>query len=295
RVQSKNRWKVVVVDRFTMKLMSSVLGLYDVLNEDVILVESITKSRQPYPDKDAVYFLVPSKESVSRLIADFTKKGPGWNQGAMYAAAHVYFTGSLENWLLRRLSSSKASTYIRALTELYIEFNAIEERVFITKPSLYPLYNLYSPHASDHRHLDITATAERLVSMCATLSIMPYIRYYRPIGSLRQRLHSGIRSRDTMLALNSTLRRRSTVIGFGEAGIPEPSIPSISADLAWTFKQRLDDHYLKAHDTEVTGTTPAVIIILDRSIDMLAPLLHEFTYQAMVTDLLDLDRGENYM
>jgi len=41
------------------------------------------------------------------------------------------------------------------------------------------------------------------------------------------------------------------------------------------------------------GYVPATVIILDRSVDAVAPLLHEFTYQAMTNDLLDLE-GAKY-
>ncbi|OMH79315.1 Syntaxin-binding protein 2 [Zancudomyces culisetae] len=91
-VKPPGKWKIVVVDKHSLKLISSVLKLYDLLEEDVSIVETITKSRQPFTDREAVYFLSPTKESVSRFIDDFTKKGPGWNKGAMYAGAHLFFT-----------------------------------------------------------------------------------------------------------------------------------------------------------------------------------------------------------
>ncbi|KAJ1750559.1 Syntaxin-binding protein 1, partial [Coemansia sp. RSA 1752] len=40
--------------------------------------------------------------------------------------------------------------------------------------------------------------------------------------------------------------------------------------------------------------TPSVVIVLDRSVDLYSPLLHEFTYQALVHDLIDLDGGNTY-
>lgn len=37
-----------------------------------------------------------------------------------------------------------------------------------------------------------------------------------------------------------------------------------------------------------------ILFITDRSMDLYAPFLHEFTYQAMVNDLLDIEDGETY-
>jgi syntaxin-binding protein 1 len=36
------------------------------------------------------------------------------------------------------------------------------------------------------------------------------------------------------------------------------------------------------------------MFVVDRSMDPVAPFLHEFTYQAMIHDLLPLDEGPTY-
>lgn len=51
-----------------------------------IVVENIEKRRQPYPSLEAIYFLTPCRESILRLVDDFSTKPP------TYKAAHVHFT-----------------------------------------------------------------------------------------------------------------------------------------------------------------------------------------------------------
>jgi len=38
----------------------------------------------------------------------------------------------------------------------------------------------------------------------------------------------------------------------------------------------------------------AILFIVDRSIDIYAPILHEFTYKAMVNDVLQIENGRKF-
>jgi syntaxin-binding protein 1 len=53
----------------------------------VVVVENIEKNRQPYPTLAAIYFLTPCRESILRLVDDFSA-----HKEPLYNAAHVYFT-----------------------------------------------------------------------------------------------------------------------------------------------------------------------------------------------------------
>lgn len=104
------------------------------------MVENIEKTRQPYPTLDAIYFLTPCRESVLRLIDDFSAyKTP------MYKGAYVHFTNGtrqvgfnsrnsatyqvsigLDDQLFadlnHKLKSTGASEYIQSLKEMYVDF-----------------------------------------------------------------------------------------------------------------------------------------------------------------------------
>ena len=62
------------------------------------------------------------------------------------------------------------------------------------------------------------------------------------------------------------------------------------AKLAFYVQQELDN--LSKLDPSFPPESEykrAILIIVDRSLDLMAPLLHEFTYQAMMADLLIAD------
>lgn len=94
------------------------------------------------------------------------------------------------------------------------------------------------------------------MSVCVSLGEYPTIRYYKP---------------------------RNTV---HEAGI-------LCSHLA-RFVQFELDQYAKFHeDFPPTSTRPrGALVITDRSMDLFAPLIHEFTYQAMIHDVLQIIEGD---
>ncbi|XP_012851498.1 PREDICTED: SNARE-interacting protein KEULE-like [Erythranthe guttata] len=59
---SKSSWKVLIMDKVTVKIMSYACKMADITDEGVSLVEDIHKRRQPLPAMDAIYFIQPTKE-----------------------------------------------------------------------------------------------------------------------------------------------------------------------------------------------------------------------------------------
>jgi syntaxin-binding protein 1 len=59
---SKSTWKVLIMDKLTVKIMSYACKMADITQEGVSLVEDIFRRRQPLPSMDAIYFIQPTKE-----------------------------------------------------------------------------------------------------------------------------------------------------------------------------------------------------------------------------------------
>lgn len=89
----------------------------------------------------------------------------------------------------------------------------------------------------------------------------------------------------------------STMVTLGDSPFiryfdPSGASDGISAKLAQQVKIDMDELIA----TENSFPPPndfrkTILIIVDRSIDMMAPFIHEFTYQAMMNDILSADKG----
>ncbi|GAA5812262.1 hypothetical protein MFLAVUS_005712 [Mucor flavus] len=255
-VQPPGKWKIIVVDSKSSLILNAACKMYDILEENVTLVENIERKRQAYPTLEAIYFLTPCRESILRLVDDFSRT-------PTYKAAHVHFTSGLNDQLFadlnQRLKSTGASDYVQSLKELYVDFMVKESAVFTVDPTT-SFLSVFGQDPRSDPDESLRTTAKQLLSVCATLGEDPIIRYQtrsegdiHPQGSPAGKLaHIVQKEVDGFCRLNPNF--------------PPPRQPP---------------------------QPRATLLIVDRSIDPAAPLLHEFTYQAMINDLLPVEESEN--
>jgi len=138
-IQPKSGWKVLVVDKIALRILSASVRMHDIMDEGVSIVEDLTIKRRPIPDMEAIYFITANAVSIDLLIADFKdKKNP------MYQTVHIFSTSRIETDLLKKLSESAVGSKIKTLRELNIEYLALESQVFsIDSPD--SMVTLYSP------------------------------------------------------------------------------------------------------------------------------------------------------
>ncbi|KAI9223501.1 Sec1-like protein [Blastocladiella britannica] len=249
-VQPAGKWKIMVVDPVSIKLLNASLKMFDILDENVTLVEMCTKKRQPYPNLEALYFLTPTPEAVQHFIIDFV---PGGGKKPLYAAAHLFFVGTLPDSLMEKITNSGAARYIKNLKEMYVDFVPVEHRVFsLDSPASF--FRLFSPEAGGlpAQSSEMRVIAQKLTSLLVTLGDLPYIRYYKP-------------------------------------GDPDNTR---SGKFAHMLLNSLEQHSKMDPGFPTTNDNKGTLIIVDRSLDMNAPLVHEFTYQAIAYDVLPLSDGK---
>jgi syntaxin-binding protein 1 len=230
-----------------MRVISSAIGMYDIMERKVTVVESLEKKRAPFPSMDAVYVLEPTSNSVTLLLQDFMKGTPLYGKNVF-----LYFLGRLPDALLMDIKKCPALLKrVRCLTEINVDFLVKEERAF----SLDMREHFSSFYLRKNSTPTEVMVAERLVTVCGTLNEYPHIRYKE--------------SSAAAMSLANVFHLK-----MGEF---------IAQNSEWYY------HGGPSKGQQVSHGERATLLILDRSDDCLSPLMHEYTYQCIVHDLLKME------
>lgn len=184
--------------------------------------------------------------------SSITKLIADWDGGKpLYGTVFLYFLGRLPDNLLTQIKSCRPLLKrVKGLVEINIDFLTIEERAFdVDMKDAFPSFYLRQGNSPIELKL-----AEKLVTVCATLNEYPHIRYNQ--GS------------------------------------------AIATSLASVFHLKMDEYVSQnpswwyhggPSKSTAAGRERGVLLLLDRSDDCLTPLMHDFNYQSMVHDLLEVE------
>ncbi|XP_020113316.1 SNARE-interacting protein KEULE-like isoform X2 [Ananas comosus] len=253
---SKATWKVLIMDKFTVKVMSYSCKMSDITDEGISLVEDLYKRRQPLPSMDAIYFLQPLKENVIMFLSDMSGRVP------LYRKAYVFFSSPIPKELVAYIKNdTSVLPRIGALSEMNLEYFAIDSQAFVTDHEM-ALEELFGENAENSRKYNecLSTMACRIATVFASLREFPYVRY---------------RAAKTLDASVTTTQR--------------DLVPTKLAAAVWNC---LSKYRTTIPDFPQKETCE--LLIVDRSIDQIAPVIHEWTYDAMCHDLLNMD-GNKYI
>ncbi|TYI15704.1 hypothetical protein ES332_A08G204600v1 [Gossypium tomentosum] len=251
---SKSTWKVLIMDKVTVKVMSYSCKMGDITAEGVSLVEDIYRRRQPLPSMDAIYFIQPTKENVIMFLSDMAGRTP------LYRKAFVYFSSPISRELVAHIKKdSTVLPRIGALSEMNLEYFAIDSQGFITDNGK-ALEDLFGDEENTRKaDACLNVMANRIATVFASLREFPFVRY-RAAKSLDPM---------TMTTFRDLIRTKLAA-GIWNCLVKYKSIPN--------FPQQ----------------ETCELLVLDRSIDQIAPVIHEWTYDAMCHDLLNME-GNKYV
>ncbi|KAL9328001.1 hypothetical protein ACSQ67_003004 [Phaseolus vulgaris] len=252
---SKSTWKVLIMDKLTVKIMSHSCKMTDITDEGVSLVEDIYKRRQPLPSMDAIYFIQPTRENVIMCLSDMSGRTP------LYRKAFIFFSSSISRELVMDIKKdSKVLSRLGALRELNLEYFPIDSQGFITNNER-ALEELFGDEENNYRGVTcLNVMAKRIATVFASLREFPSVRF-RAAKSLDA----------------------TTMTTFRDL------IPTKLAAGVWDCLMRYKKSIPNFPQTETCE-----LLILDRSVDQITPVIHEWTYDAMCHDLLNME-GNKYV
>ncbi|KAK4262652.1 hypothetical protein QN277_028188 [Acacia crassicarpa] len=252
---SRSTWKVLIMDKLTVKIMSHSCKMADITDEGVSLVEDIYKRRQPLPTMDAIYFIQPTRENVIMFLSDMSGNRP------LYRKAFIFFSSPVPKELVQDIKKdTKVLPRIGALREMNLEYFAIDSQGFITNNER-ALEELFGDEENNRKAVAcLHVMATRIATVFASLREFPLVRF---------------RAARTLDATTMTTFR--------------DLIPTKLAAGVWDCLMKYKKTIPNFPQTETCE-----LLILDRSIDQIAPVIHEWTYDAMCHDLLNME-GNKYV
>ncbi|XP_073147587.1 SNARE-interacting protein KEULE-like isoform X1 [Henckelia pumila] len=252
---SKSSWKVLIMDKVTVKIMSYACKMADITEEGVSLVEDIHKRRQPLPTMDAIYFIQPTKENIVIFLSDMSGRSP------LYRKAFIFFSSPVSRELVSHIKKDgTVLSRIGALREMNLEYFSIDSQGFVTDNDR-ALEDLFGDEESSRKgDACLNMMATRIATVFASLREFPSVRY-RAAKSLDP----------------------NTMTTFRDL------IPTKLAAAIWNCLMKYKSSLPNFPQSETCE-----LMILDRSIDQIAPIIHEWTYDAMCHDLLNME-GNKYV
>ncbi|KAI1326292.1 Sec1-like protein [Xylariaceae sp. FL0255] len=177
-------------------------------------------------------------------------------QQRRYRKYFLIWTAVLHPHLRERIDKvPTARQQIAGFETLSIDFYPRESNLITFRdPWSFPI--LYHPACNSLIRQHMQDLAQKITGLCVSLGEYPKVRFYRPKNA------------------------------FHEASV-------LCEHLARFVSEELDEYAQYNQNFPPPSSRPqGVLLVTDRSMDLMAPLVHEFTYQAMAHDLLQIQDGD---
>ncbi|XP_071717995.1 protein transport Sec1a-like [Rutidosis leptorrhynchoides] len=176
----------------------------------------------------------------------------------LYKKGYVFFSSPIPKDFISRIKADiSVVPRIGALREMNLEYFPIDNQAFVTDHDR-ALEDLYCDNAENTREYEtiLAQMATRIATIFASLKEFPVIRY-RVKGGDGSTFRDQIPKKLASEILNLITPYKTTI----------PNFPQVET---------------------------CELLILDRSVDLVAPVIHEWTYDAMCHDLIELE-GNKYV
>ncbi|XP_018007778.1 vacuolar protein sorting-associated protein 45 [Hyalella azteca] len=250
---SEPGYKIMLMDRETTAIVSLVMAMSEVMKQEVYMFEQVEQmsSGENMSYLKCVVFVRPTPENISLLCREL--------QQPRYGAYYIYFSNVVSKASVKQLAESDEQELVREVQEIYADYMALAPHIF-TLNIPRPITGMRWASGCLQRSM------QGLTSLVFSLSLLPDVRY-QANSDLARQLADEIRMMITM---------EGAVVASSSTG-----------NSSYGFAQ-----YNNSYNNSSNGAIPSsVVIILDRRDDPITPLLHQWTYEAMVHQLLGVNGG----
>lgn len=224
--------RVLLVDQHTMAIISMSYSHSQLLQNDVILVESINKSAQLSPMKhlNCIVYVKPSRDSIQLLCQEL--------QAPHYNSYQIFFNNSVNKSDLEAVALADVHKAVNQVTEVFQDYSILNDNLFEVSPL----------HVAPGKR-SVIEECSSLLSLLLGVKKCPVIKYDTQSIELK--------------------RLASEVLYY------------INSNSNNNLFDELNQH----------NDLPPLLVILDRKIDPVSPLVAPWTYQLMIHELIGINRN----
>ena len=245
-------WKVLVFDNLGRDVISSVLRVNDLRSWGITIHLNINSARHSIPDVPVIYLVEPTASNVQAIANDLSR--------GLYSPAHVNFLSSIPRPLLEdfasQIAAAQVSEHINQVYDQYLNFIVSEPDLFSLGLGYDTYWTMNSANISDEA---MDASVDRIVgglfSVVVTMGVIPIIRCPKQGAAEFIAAKLDRKLRDHILNSKDNLFSAQNTKGGGASAQP---------------------------------AARPVLIIVDRSVDIVPMLSHSWTYQSLVHDVLNM-------
>ena len=274
--------KVLLLDAATAQIVACVATQSEILSREVYLVSRMDDDRPPAVDGNdgrhslalledaprtghmsAICFLRPTRANVGRLVRELTLS-------PRFAEYHVYFSGIIDASLLALLAENDPHERVRQVQEFYADFLPIND----------DLLSLNCRHTLSMTTRTMMTDDDDNGGGGSTTAL-----YERNLAGLQSMLLALKRQPAQIRYQGSSGTARKLAFDIGEC---------ISSDQIFHFHRgsgRGGGGGSSSSPSSSSDNNTLLLLLLDRMDDPVTPLLSQWTYQAMVHELLGLNNS----
>eukprot|EP00915_Cephaloidophora_sp_WS-2016_P006360 GHVH01008463.1.p1 GENE.GHVH01008463.1~~GHVH01008463.1.p1 ORF type:complete len:667 (-),score=94.18 GHVH01008463.1:80-2080(-) len=251
-------WKVLIYDRRGQRILSTLVKVGSLRLRGITLHLGLhSDNRAGVPEVPAIYFCEPNEENLARILQDLATVTTSSSAQAspMYLGYRFNFISPIDTSSLHAMASvatqSGTAQLVDSVMDRYLDFISISPTEF--ELGIKDTFRILHGRTNDETIEDnMNAIVSGLLSVCLTLKVMPVLRC------------------------------------TNNSQYPSKAVATL---LAKALKKAYDQGIFKGNAPKGHSsiTHRPCLMILDRDVDLTAPLEHAWSYRGLVKDLLVMD------